>query len=92
MSSLSHAGPLKVISTPTLSSLPGPKKWKELALAAIEANNRCEVGGPKPTPRFTAALANVRSKDVEMLMSRVAPMVAKKRGSVATMAKKKKAA
>merc|ERR1719277_767159 len=66
MSSLSHAGPPKVISTPTLSSLPGPKKWKELALAAIEANNRCQVGGPKPTPRFTAAMANMGMKDIEL--------------------------
>jgi len=67
-----------------VSSLPGPSPWKELALAAIEANNRCEVGGIKPTPRFTAALANVRTRDIEMLMSKVA----KKRGSIVTMAKK----
>jgi len=59
--------------------LPGSGPWKELALTAMEANNRCEVGGPRPTPRFTAALANVRSKDVEMLGAQVA--MAKKRGS-----------
>merc|ERR1719401_1126148 len=52
--------------SPTLASLPGPKKWKELALAAIEANNRCEVGGPKPTPRFTAAMANMGMKDIAL--------------------------
>merc|ERR1719230_494109 len=56
---------------PALSSLPGSGPWKELALAAIEANNRCEVGGPKPTPRFTAALANLRMQDVQMLASKV---------------------
>merc|ERR1719230_1739968 len=54
--------------SPTLASLPGPSKWKELALAAIEANNRCEVGGPKPTPRFIAAMANMRSNDVVIPM------------------------
>merc|ERR1712003_401443 len=52
--------------SPTLSSLPGPSKWKELALAAMEANNRCEVGGPKPTPRFTAAMANMGMKDIAL--------------------------
>merc|ERR1719356_2102486 len=52
---------MKVTSPPTLASLPGSKKWKELALAAIEVNNRCEVGGPKPTPRFTAAMAKTPS-------------------------------
>merc|ERR1712048_1498377 len=63
--------------------------WKELALAAIEANNRCEVGGLKPTPRFTAALANLRMKDVDVLASKVT-QIAKKR-DVATMAKAKSA-
>jgi len=58
--------------SPTLSSLPGPSKWKELALAAMEANNRCEVGGPKPTPRFIAAMANMRSQDLEIPMGRKA--------------------
>merc|ERR1712072_1551896 len=42
---------------PILAALPGNPAWKELAAAAIEANNRCEVGGLKPTPRFTAAAA-----------------------------------
>jgi hypothetical protein len=80
-----------VLDMSALSSLPGPSPWKELALAAIEANNRCEVGGIKPTPRFTAALANVRTGDIEMLMSKVAP-IAKKRGStVVAMAKKQSA-
>merc|ERR1719145_164967 len=63
MSALSHP--------PTLSSLPGPSKWKELALAAIEAENRCEVGGPKPTPRLIAAMANMRSRDVVPMGSEV---------------------
>merc|ERR1719476_1312709 len=58
--------------SPTLSSLPGPSRWKELALAAMEANNRCEVGGPKPTPRFIAAMANMRSQDIEIPMGRQA--------------------
>merc|ERR1719145_449729 len=58
--------------SPTLASLPGPRKWKELALAAMEANNRCEVGGPKPTPRFIAALANMRSQDIEIPLGRKA--------------------
>merc|ERR1719197_2306940 len=61
--------------SPTLSSLPGPSKWKELALAAIEANNRCEVGGPKPTPRFIAAMANMRSKDVMIPMGSKAMLI-----------------
>merc|ERR1719223_1014057 len=60
--------PAGLQSPPTLSSLPGPSKWKELALAAIEANNRCEVGGPKPTPRFIAAMANMGSRDVMVPM------------------------
>merc|ERR1719326_648249 len=68
MSAWSHSRSMNVMSPPTLSSLPGPSKWKELALAAIEANNRCEVGGPKPTPRFIAAMANMRSKDVVIPM------------------------
>merc|ERR1712187_536088 len=55
----------------TLASLPGPKVWKNVALAAMEANNRCEVGGPKPTPRFTAALAQVSNKDIETMASKV---------------------
>merc|ERR1719401_2368962 len=58
--------------SPTLASLPGPRKWKELALAAMEANNRCEVGGPKPTPRFTAAMANMGMKDIELPIGRKA--------------------
>merc|ERR1711988_503665 len=29
------------------------------------------VGGPKPTPRFTAALAQVSNKDIEMMTSKV---------------------
>jgi len=69
----------------TLSSLPGPSKWKELAIAAMDINNRCEVGGPKPTPRFTAAMANMRSRDI------VVPMAAAKR-LVAANAKKGKRA
>merc|ERR1719446_1500732 len=44
----------------------------ELALAAMEANNRCEVGDPKPTPRFIAAMANMRSQDLEIPMGRKA--------------------
>merc|ERR1719401_2769646 len=56
--------------SPTLASLPGPKKWKELALAAVEVNNRCEVGGPKPSPRFTAAMANMGMKDIELPIGR----------------------
>merc|ERR1719401_1958734 len=52
----------------TLASLPGPRKWKELALASIEANNRCEVGGPKPTPRFIAAMADMKSSDIAIPM------------------------
>merc|ERR1719446_23302 len=63
--------------SPTLSSLPGPSKWKELALAAMEANNRCEVGGIKPTPRFTAALANVRISDIKKLRASVVAMAKK---------------
>merc|ERR1712216_97574 len=61
---------MKVASPPTLASLPGPKKWKELALAAIEVNNRCEVGGPRPTPRFTAAMANMGMKDITLPATR----------------------
>merc|ERR1719326_1896316 len=64
MSAWSHSRSMNVMSPPTLSSLPGPSKWKELALAAIEANNRCEVGGPKPTPRLIAAMANMKSRDI----------------------------
>merc|ERR1719401_148998 len=51
---------------PTLSSLLGPSAWKELGISAIEANNRCEMGGPKPTPRFAAAMANMKGKDIVM--------------------------
>merc|ERR1712176_864282 len=29
-------------------------------MGAMEANNRCEVGGPKPSPRFTAAQAGAK--------------------------------
>merc|ERR1712151_850882 len=53
---------------PTLASLPGSSAWKDLAIAAIEANSRCDVGGLKPTPRFTAAMANMRMKDVEPVL------------------------
>merc|ERR1719197_1454432 len=56
--------------SPTLASLPGPSKWKELALSAIEANNRCELKGPKPTPRFAAAMANMKSSDIVMATAR----------------------
>jgi len=51
-----------------LASLPGSSKWKELAMATIEASSRCEVGaerGFKPTPRFTAAMANMRMEDIQ---------------------------
>merc|ERR1719261_1321142 len=67
---------MQTLSQPTLSSLPGPSKWKELALAAIEASNRCEVGGPKPTPRFTAAMANMRSSDLVVPMAKTKRLVA----------------
>jgi len=38
---------------------------KELAFSVIEANNRCEIGGPKPTPRFVAAMAQLKSKTIQ---------------------------
>merc|ERR1712039_186523 len=59
--------------------------WKELALAAIEANNRCEVGGLKPTPRFTAAMANMRNADLALPFTRAGQQC---RGSQAVQARK----
>merc|ERR1712151_348147 len=57
--------------------LPGPSPWKELAIAAIEGNNRCEVGGIKPTPRFAAALSKVSTSDIKKLRSTVVAMAKK---------------
>merc|ERR1712205_201589 len=53
--------------------------------AAIEANSRCEAGGLKPTPRFTAAMANMKSTDFALPLKRVAPP----RGSQAVQATRK---
>jgi len=48
----------------TLAALPGSKAWKELALSAMEAGQGCHAGGLKPTPRFTAAMANMKKSDM----------------------------
>jgi hypothetical protein len=57
MSTLSRTG----LSSPALSSLPGNKAWKELALSAMEASQGCHVGFAKPTPRFNAAMASMKN-------------------------------
>jgi len=50
-----------VAKGPALASLPGNPAWKELALSAMEASEGCHVGFAKPTPRFTAAMANMKN-------------------------------
>jgi hypothetical protein len=50
---------------PTLAALPGGH-WKELALASMEQSNRCEVGGPKATPRLVSAMAQMGMKEMQM--------------------------
>merc|ERR1712187_849614 len=65
LTSMSVATPTGLLSMPSISR-PGSSAWKELAISAIEVNNRCEMGGPKPTPRFAAAMANMKSKDIVM--------------------------
>merc|ERR1719379_858950 len=49
-----------VANGPALAALPGNKAWKELALAGMEASQGCHMGFAKPTPRFIAAMANMR--------------------------------
>merc|ERR1712187_146323 len=51
-------------SSMTLAALPGSQAWKELALSAMEAGQGCHTGGLKPTPRFTAAMANMKKSDM----------------------------
>merc|ERR1719379_1841231 len=50
-----------VAKGPALAALPGNPAWKELALSAMEASEGCQVGFAKPTPRFTAAMANMKN-------------------------------
>jgi len=51
---------MSTLRSPTLAALPGNKAWKELALAGMEASQGCHTGFAKPTPRFNAAMANMR--------------------------------
>merc|ERR1712048_414510 len=47
-----------------IAHLPGNRVWKELAVSAMEASNGCHGGGLKPTPRFAAAMANMKKSDM----------------------------
>jgi len=49
-----------VIGRPSLASLPGPRPWKELAFAAMEAANSCERGGSvKAHARLKSVMASM---------------------------------
>merc|ERR1719453_2969393 len=61
MPTLSRPSSMKA-TAPGLSSLPSPSAWKELANAA------CDSHGVQPTPRFTAALANMKGKDTSVML------------------------
>jgi len=59
--SLSAMSSSMVAKGPALAALPGNPAWKELALSAMEASQGCHTGFAKPTPRFTAAMANMKN-------------------------------
>jgi len=50
-------------SVPTIASVPGPRPWKELAIAAMEATNTCGMDvSMKGHARLKAAMANMDSQ------------------------------
>jgi len=58
----------RLIGHPTIASLPGPRAWKELAIAAMEASNGCDrdvsMNGHEG---FKAAMANMDSKSKTLI-------------------------
>merc|ERR1712048_175454 len=73
------------------AALPGSGAWKEMALAAIEANTNkgcLAARDMKATPRFTAAMASLRSEDVEMVASKEAAIRSSKSKLTVRAAKK----
>merc|ERR1719159_1708705 len=50
-------------SVPTIASVPGPRPWKELAIAAMEATNTCGMDvSMKGHARLKAVMANMDSQ------------------------------
>jgi hypothetical protein len=72
---------MSTLRSPTIASLPGNKAWKELALAGMEASQGCHVGFAKPTPRFTAAMANMKNVVMPTFGTRGKTAVAAKKTS-----------
>jgi hypothetical protein len=54
---------------PALASLPGSTQWKELAIASIEAANRCDQGGvsTKAVSRMNSIIADMPQKDQDFI-------------------------
>merc|ERR1719284_754150 len=63
-----------------IAHLPGNRAWKELAVSAMEASNGCHTDGFKPTPRFAAAMANMKKSDMTPVVMATARGRTVKRG------------